>query len=78
MAKETKDAYVVTVYDNGVGFAAPTAETASRSHVGIENVRKRLHTLSNGTLAFFSALGGGTTAVITLPKKGNSDELFDC
>lgn len=77
MAKETEDAYVVTVYDNGVGFAAPTTETASRSHVGIENVRKRLHALSNGTLVFFSA-PGGTTAVITLPKKGNSDELFDC
>ena len=38
-------------------------------HVGIENVRQRLKHMAVGTLKITSTPGGGTTAVITIPKK---------
>lgn len=68
--EETKSAYIVTVSDDGVGFLPNSIPADSRSHIGIQNVRKRLKDISGGTLIITSALNVGTSAVITIPKEG--------
>ncbi len=66
---ETGSAYRVTVTDNGVGFD-PAALDNERRHIGIRNIRGRLEAICGGTLRVESSIGKGTTATITIPKKG--------
>lgn len=67
--RETAEAWLIIVEDDGVGIAAPD-NTEKRSHIGIQNVRGRLGTLCQGTLELESAAGAGTTATIMIPKEG--------
>lgn len=62
---------VITIHDDGVGFDMNVKPNDGRSHVGIENVAQRVHTLCGGNLTVESAPGRGTTAVITLPENSN-------
>ncbi len=67
--RETEDAYEVIVSDDGVGFdTSKPIEDDGRSHVGMENVRRRLKDLSNADLIIESTVGVGTTATIHIPK----------
>ncbi len=68
--EETRRGNVITVEDDGVGFAPGKPLDDGRSHIGIQNVRERLKILCGGTLEYESAPGKGTKAVITIPKKG--------
>jgi Putative regulator of cell autolysis len=73
-SEETKSAYVVTITDTGIGFdenapILPDMET----HIGIANVRSRLHLMSNGMLEIESEIGKGTVATITIPKESEED-----
>lgn len=72
--RETKDSYEVIVTDDGVGYDVNEVEEDGRTHVGIENVRRRLWEMSRATLEIFSEKGCGTRAVIKLPKEGMADE----
>jgi len=65
--REYGDRFEVSVADDGAGFD-PGDVAADDEHVGLENVRRRLAELSDGTLAIQSAIGRGTTATITIPK----------
>lgn len=69
---ETDTAFTVTVTDDGVGFDPAATADDGRIHVGIANVRGRLAAMCGGTLTLESTPGEGTTAVISLPKGGNS------
>ena len=69
---ETKTAYTVTVLDDGVGFDTSAAPSDGRSHIGIANVSARLKAICGGTLEICSKPGTGTTAVITIPKEGQT------
>lgn len=66
---EEQESYVITVADTGVGFDPEHYMDDGKTHIGIENVRKRLKHMAGGTLNITSTPGGGTTAVITIPKK---------
>lgn len=68
---ETDGNYVIEVCDNGVGFDAATTKPDGRTHIGIDNVRNRLHEMCNGILTISSTPGEGTVAVLTIPKRGN-------
>ncbi len=68
--EETKDACIVTVSDDGVGFVPGTLSVDGSSHIGIRNVRERLQTMCGGTLKITSIPGKGTTATIVIPKEG--------
>lgn len=68
--EETTAAYIVTVSDDGVGFSTDELPSDDHSHIGIQNVRKRLETMCAGTLTITSIPNEGTTAVITIPKEG--------
>ena len=59
---------VITVADNGVGFAPGMLEKTDS--VGIKNVRYRLETMTGGTLTIESEPGCGTTVTIQIPQKG--------
>lgn len=60
---------VITVTDNGAGFAPEVLEKAES--VGIRNVRYRLETMMDGTLAIESEPGKGTKVTIQIPQKGD-------
>ncbi len=66
---EKNSCYEVQIEDDGVGFDSTTKLDDSRTHVGIENSRKRLAGLCDGTLSIGSKIGVGTTITITIPKK---------
>lgn len=71
---EEEKCYVISVVDDGVGFDPSKKPEDGRSHVGIENVRNRLHAISSGSLEIYSAIGHGTKAVIKIPKNAKIHE----
>lgn len=67
--KETKEAYLIMIDDDGVGFDAKDDNIkSSKKHVGIENVRSRLKAQCGGFLRIVSEPGRGTIVTITIPK----------
>ena len=67
--RETPDCYEITVTDDGPGFDPDRLPEDGQMHVGIANVRERLHQIVDGALEYRSALGEGTTAIIRIPKR---------
>ena len=69
--REYPDRWEITVTDDGPGFdpEAPMLRNDGHAHIGIWNVRERLHSISGGDLRIESEIGKGTTATIILPKK---------
>jgi len=67
--RELPESYEVSVIDNGPGFVPDNVPGDNeRSHVGIQNVRSRLHSVIGAELKIQSEPGKGTTAVMILPK----------
>lgn len=62
--------YQIEVSDDGVGFDIEAEQNDGKIHVGIQNVRRRLALMVNGTLRLESRLGCGTVATITIPRAG--------
>lgn len=68
-SKENPSCYEIQIIDDGVGFDATKKFDDSRTHVGIENSRKRLAGMCGGSLAIGSVVGRGTTITITIPRE---------
>ena len=68
-SRETANCYEVMIEDDGVGFDLSARQDTSRTHVGIDNSRKRLAAMCGGTLSIGSKVGVGTTITITIPKQ---------
>ena len=68
--KEFADRYEIAVTDDGPGFDPERVIRDGRSHIGLANVRERLHRTVGGSLHIDSKPGAGTRAVIILPKRG--------
>ena len=64
---EERDAYVVTIEDDGVGFDTSLIETGKRG-VGIKNAMYRLRALADADTKIESEIGKGTKVTITFPK----------
>lgn len=65
---ETETEYVVSVNDDGVGFNGNSSSPdASKSHIGMQNVRNRLQLLCGGSLEV-SEEDGFTTVTLHFPK----------
>ena len=69
-AKETDSAYEVIVSDDGAGFdtTAPKADDG-RSHIGMENTKKRLRDMCGADVIITSVVGEGTQAKVIIPKE---------
>ena len=70
-AKETDTAYEVIISDDGVGFDPDASKPDDgKTHVGMENTKKRLRDMCGAHVEITSAVGEGTTARVILPKEG--------
>lgn len=68
-SKESKDNYIISVIDDGVGFNDRQKLSGDGKHIGIDNVRARLRLQCGGSLYIQSIVGLGTTAKIIIPKE---------
>lgn len=66
--QETEEGFVIKVWDNGRGFDPAMPINDGRSHIGIDNVRRRLSAMCGGVLNINSNREEGTTVIITIPK----------
>ncbi len=70
-SEQVDNGFLVSVIDDGVGFdPSGRLPDDGRSHIGIANVRERLHEMSGGTLEILSEKGKGTECRIWIPKEG--------
>ena len=68
--KEFADRYEISVSDDGPGFNPDQEIRDGHSHIGLANVRERLHRVVGGSLRIDSVPGAGTRATIVVPKEG--------
>ena len=66
---ETEKEYIICVTDDGVGFTEGEYVDDGDTHVGIENIKKRLDMMINARLEIESKKGIGTKACIFIPKR---------
>ena len=68
--RDTGEAYEIIITDDGVGFdtSAPPKDDG-RSHVGMENTKKRLKDMCGADVIITSRPGEGTAARVIIPKK---------
>lgn len=71
---ETETAYKVIIADDGVGFDTEQVKNDGRSHIGMDNVRRRLKEMCGADVEIKSIIGTGTMSTVTLPKEGQSNE----
>ena len=73
--RETNEAFEVIIDDDGVGFdvSAPKKDDG-RSHVGMENTKRRIKDMCGGEIIIESTVGKGTKATVILPKEGQKHE----
>lgn len=67
-ARETETAYEVIVSDDGVGFDTEADKNDGRSHIGMDNVRRRLDEMCGGKVEITSQIGQGTVSRVIIPK----------
>ena len=66
---ENEEQYRIHVIDDGPGFVPDKELDDGKSHMGIKNVRDRLHRVCGGELIINSKPGKGTDAMIIVPKR---------
>lgn len=71
---ETTIDYLIVIEDDGAGFDENEKLNESRSHVGLENVKKRLKLLCDGDLVIRSEKDKGTVVTMNIPKKMRKEE----
>ena len=76
--RETEEAYEVIISDDGVGFDTNAEKPDDgRSHVGMENTKRRLKELCEGEVVIESTVDVGTTTTVVLPKSGQAEPDSD-
>ena len=68
-ASENENDYVITIEDDGVGFVEGEYADDESTHIGIENIKKRLDMMMSARLVIESQKGVGTKASIFIPKR---------
>lgn len=69
ITEDKGDHVQVIVSDDGVGFDPTMKKDDGRSHLGLENVRRRISGMSKGEMTVNTAPGEGTEIILTLPKE---------
>ena len=70
---ETETHHRITIRDDGAGFDTSALDLLDESHIGINNVRKRLEDECGGELIINSVPDEGTECVILIPKEKNDE-----
>ena len=65
---ETDDAFIVEVIDDGIGFDMNNVDFKGNRHIGLNNVKHRIETMSKGEINFESEINKGTTVVVKFYK----------
>ena len=76
--RETEDSFEVIVSDDGNGFDTTEVKNDGRSHIGMDNVRRRIKEMCGGSVRIESKIGEGTVATVVLPKEGQKNEDSVC
>lgn len=71
--KRVNSVVYLTVQDDGMGFDINEKKEDGRSHLGIENTRKRLQQMMNADLIIDSQIGRGTTVTIIIDNSGKEE-----
>ena len=76
-SREYPDRWEISVSDDGPGFDPDEISRDGERHIGLQNVRKRLHHVSGGELRIESAPRKGCRVTIELPKEtgGNDADI---
>ena len=69
ITRELGDHILIIVEDTGVGFDPAKKKDDGRSHLGLENVKRRISVMSKGEMDIVSHAGQGTTITLKLPKE---------
>ena len=64
---ETEEEYIIEIDDDGVGFNMDDV-TKEENHYGINNIKYRIKSMSNGDISINSEINKGTNVVIRLKK----------
>ncbi len=76
---KTETTHEIIIEDDGVGFDVNENKNDGRSHIGMENTKKRLHDMCGGEVIITSEGGKGTIAKIIIPEKEeNKNENIMC
>lgn len=67
LTEKTEIGIKITIADDGVGFDPQMPFSDDRSHIGIQNVTKRLESMCFASVRIESAPGVGTTVTIDIP-----------
>ena len=67
--QQTDNAHEIIIEDDGVGFDVNEKKNDGRSHIGMENTKKRLQEMCGGEITITSEIGKGTIARIIIPDK---------
>lgn len=65
---EDEEAIYVEVIDDGIGFDMEEVDFDSNKHIGLNNIRHRITTMSNGEMTFYSEPNKGTKVVVKFIK----------
>ncbi len=73
--RESRFNYIVEVHDDGVGMdlTKPPEYKDNRSHIGLDNVKKRVENMCKGEVLFVSTPNIGTRVYMSLPKPNSED-----
>ena len=72
-SEEKTDCFEIFVDDNGPGFDKKAAPSGESTHIGMENVRERVHVMCGGTVDVDSEIGVGTRVTVRIPKGPETD-----
>lgn len=71
--RETETSHEVIIEDDGVGFDVNEKKDDGRTHVGMENTKKRIGEMCGGEVIITSEIGKGTVAKVIILKKEEHD-----
>ena len=66
---ETDTEYLIYITDDGVGFTEGEYSDSGSTHIGLENIKKRLKIMMNAQIEIESTKGVGTIALVRIPKR---------
>ncbi|MBQ4182408.1 MAG: hypothetical protein II619_02445, partial [Bacilli bacterium] len=65
---ENRDAFIIEVIDDGVGFDVSKYTSGGSKHIGLQNVKSRIVSMVRGDMEVESEIGKGTKITVAIYK----------